>query len=139
MHAMSHSHSSVSPGSARRRVFCPAEDLPFVLHRERARADRIHSGFSVVLFGLRGGQEDAASVAKMGAVVASRARETDEICLVGGRFVCAVLPDTPPAGGRRFAEAVRASLNGQADKATFQILSYPSATPGEAGPDAGAD
>ena len=126
MVAISHPQSRIGRGTSVGRTFCRAEDLASVLRRERARADRIHSGFCVVLVGLRDGQRDEETVAHLGDIVGSRARETDEICLVDGRFVCAVLPDTPPAGARRFAESVRASLNGQTGRTTFEVLSYPS-------------
>src|SRR5688500_8367123 len=110
MQAILHSQRHITPGTDGGPAYCAAEDLPYVLRRERARADRIHSGFCVVLFGQRGVPEDFAFVAKVRSVVASRARETDEVALVGGRFVCAVLPDTPAAGGRRFADSVWGSL-----------------------------
>ncbi len=146
MDALSHSPSharghvaNAKPRTAGGHTFCRAEDLPAVLRRERARADRIGSTFCVVLYGLRGAREDHAGVAKLAETVASRARETDEVCLVGGRFVCAILPDTPAAGGRRFAESVHASLNGQAHRSSFQVLSYPSTPPGEAAADGAAD
>lgn len=138
-HPLSHWRGDARPGTASGRTFCRGEDLPSILRRERARADRIGGGFCVVLYGLRGEREETAAVARLGEAVAGRARETDEVCLFGGRFVCAVLPDTPAAGGRRFAEAVRASLNGQADRATFEVLSYPSTSPGQAGVDGAAD
>jgi len=124
--AISHPLDNATPHATRWRTLCPAEALPNVLRRERARADRIRSGFCVVLVGLRGGQEDADAVAKLGDLVATRARETDEVAVVGGRFVCAVLPDTPLGGARRFVDAVRASLNGQAGRTVFEVLRYPS-------------
>ena len=126
MVAISHPLDSATPHTKPWRTLCPAEALPYVLRRERARADRIRSGFCVVLVGLRGGQEDADAVAKLGDLVATRARETDEVAVVGGRFVCAVLPDTPLGGARRFVDAVRASLNGQASRTVFEVLKYPS-------------
>ncbi|HZN65457.1 MAG TPA: sugar transferase [Tepidisphaeraceae bacterium] len=77
------------------------------------------------MFGLRGQPADATSLAGLGKLVARRARETDEVALVAGRFICAVLPDTPAVGGRRFALDVHASLNGQAKYAVVEVLSYP--------------
>jgi len=122
--------SMKTPGRAKSakakvRRFCLAENLPAALRRERARADRSRSGFCVVLFGLRGQPADATSLAGLGKLVARRARETDEVALVAGRFICAVLPDTPAVGGRRFALDVHASLNGQAKYAVVEVLSYP--------------
>jgi lipopolysaccharide/colanic/teichoic acid biosynthesis glycosyltransferase len=124
--AISHPLDNATQHSKRWRTLCPAEALPYLLRRERARADRIRSAFCVVLVGLRGGQEDADAVAKLGDLVATRARETDEVAVVGARFVCAILPDTPLRGGRRFVDAVRASLNGQAGRTVFEVLEYPS-------------
>ena len=129
MQALLGPHGYATMANSERRMFCPARDLPSVLRRERARADRTGSGFSVALFGLKGEGEDAALVARLGEIIGRRARETDEVSMVSaGRFVCAVLPDTPPAGGRRFARDVRASLNGQAEGVTLEVLSYPSTT-----------
>ena len=133
MVAISHPQNHLRPGTSERRRFCSPEDLASVLRRERARADRIHSGFCVVLVGLRDGQRDEETIIHLGEVVGFRARETDEVCLVDDRFVCAVLPDTPPAGARRFAESVRGSLNGQAGRTVFEILSYPSTASRESG------
>ena len=108
------------------RIVSEAAHLAAVLRRERARADRSGNEFCIVLLGLRG-SPDAPSVAHMAELVAGRARETDEVAVVAGRLVCAVLPDTPAEGGRRFAVDIRASLNGEAERAVLEVLSYPSA------------
>ena len=110
------------------RIVSEAADLAAMLRRERARADRSGSEFCVILLGMRG-RQGGASGARLADVIARRARETDEVAVVAGWLACAVLPDTPPAGGRRFADDVRASLNGGANRAVLEVLSYPSAPP----------
>src|SRR4051812_41720750 len=82
------------------------EQIAFVLHRERARADRHHSEFSMVVFrsdSETGVQEALMQIAK---IVLAHARTTDEVGHYDSTSVCVVLPETDATGAWKFAQRV---------------------------------
>ncbi|MEM6459306.1 MAG: sugar transferase [Planctomycetota bacterium] len=101
-----------------------AEGLNRVLERERTRADRTGRPLSMVLLGSdgeRSGRDDAELIVE---VMRTRGRITDEFGRFDRRTGYAVLPDTPAAGGRRFADLVREQLRGRGVKASFAVYQY---------------
>jgi lipopolysaccharide/colanic/teichoic acid biosynthesis glycosyltransferase len=101
-----------------------------MLDRERARADRSGLGFSLVVFDVNAPSDAARGATARGlrrvaAAVLRRARITDEVGWFDQDRVCALLPDTAPAGARRFAMEVCQYLRDRgAPKPQVKIFGY---------------
>jgi lipopolysaccharide/colanic/teichoic acid biosynthesis glycosyltransferase len=77
-----------------------------IIRRECARADRNGREFSLVLFRIRSDTRHAVSVYRLARTILRRVRLTDEVGWFTDRYLCVLLPDTPPIGARAFAEGV---------------------------------
>ena len=113
-----------------------AQQLNRILARERNRADRSGQPLSMVLLGYDGKhrrRRDAAPIVKL---MQQRARITDEIGWFDRVTGFAVLPHTPAAGGRRFAQLVLSKLRERGILASYAIYQYvPPASAGRDGDD----
>lgn len=102
-----------------------ARHLNHILRRERTRADRSGLPLTMLLVGYDGRPEttcsNAATIVRM---MQDRARITDEVGWFDQNTGFAVLPDTPVAGGRRFADTVRGQLKGRGIETSFAIYQY---------------
>src|SRR3954463_4080458 len=73
--------------------------MEFILHRERARADRQQGEFSLVVFTLRGrGPQRSSALLRLARIVLGHARATDEIGYHPDQGIAAVLPGTARIG-----------------------------------------
>src|SRR5579862_3776430 len=101
------------------------EQMNRVIRRECARADRNGREFSLVLFRVRSDARHAVSVHRLARTVLRRARMTDEVGWFSDRYLCVLLPDTPPVGARAFAEGVCDLVAGRAPRPLAIVYSYP--------------
>src|SRR5579862_8000742 len=101
------------------------EQMNRVIRRECARADRNGREFSLVLFRVRSDARHAVSVHRLARTVLRRARMTDEVGWFSDRYLCVLLPDTPPVGARAFAEGVCDLIAGRAPRPLAIVYSYP--------------
>ncbi|MEM9883050.1 MAG: sugar transferase [Planctomycetota bacterium] len=114
------------------------EGLNRVLERERTRADRTGRPLSMVLLGCDGRTAGRADTELIVELMRMRGRITDEFGRFDRRTGYAVLPDTPAAGGRRFAELVREQLRRRGLRTSFAVYQYHPSKPTQArgrGPD----
>jgi lipopolysaccharide/colanic/teichoic acid biosynthesis glycosyltransferase len=104
---------------------CSEEDFKFLLRRERARADRGHVIFSLVIFNLQEGRKKASSRRLIG-VLKGRIRVTDSIGWLSGASIGVLLADTPDEGGRFFLKDVLLSIHDMRPAPECHVYTYPS-------------
>ena len=100
------------------------EEMPWLLHRERQRADRTGLPLAIVIFS-RSAKSLGDYVDLLTDSLAQRLRLTDEIGNLDDEHVVAVLPATPRAGGHRVGDDVVALPALRHLKLTFEVLVYP--------------
>jgi lipopolysaccharide/colanic/teichoic acid biosynthesis glycosyltransferase len=103
-----------------------------ILERERMRADRAGSNFSLLLIssqapkGLRG--EELAVVAEL---LTARLRSVDEAGYWRKRVLGAMLPATPPSGARKLAGDLCSLLSQRSIQVDCEVYEYPSRRPSD--------
>ncbi|MEM8739030.1 MAG: sugar transferase [Planctomycetota bacterium] len=108
-----------------------AEYLNRILERERTRADRTGRPLSMILLGYDGRPRRRRDASAIVAALKTRSRITDEVGWFDKRTGFAVLPDTPAAGGRRFAEIVCQTLKAQGVQTSYAIYQYGASPPND--------
>ena len=83
------------------------KEMLYVLHRERARADRTGREFSIIVFQPpKDTPHNQRALLRLARTVVRRARETDEVGWFDDHSVCAMLFDCPVPSARQFATDV---------------------------------
>jgi lipopolysaccharide/colanic/teichoic acid biosynthesis glycosyltransferase len=102
------------------------------VRRERSRADRCASGFSLLTLSAtqRGASEAAAGIAQ---VLDGRVRESDIAGWFAGDVIGVILPDTAAAGAWKLAEDLHSAFEQRQVTAKFQVYVYPSIDASESG------
>jgi lipopolysaccharide/colanic/teichoic acid biosynthesis glycosyltransferase len=98
--------------------------LETVLHRERARADRNNSEFSLVLFRVRA--DEPRLVFRLARLLLKRSRVIDELGWFDESCVAALLPYTSADGARAFSEQILKAAQDQLVPTLCRIYTYPS-------------
>jgi lipopolysaccharide/colanic/teichoic acid biosynthesis glycosyltransferase len=131
--------ASTSQASAARRPdvslasLASTELMNRIIRRECARADRNGREFSLVLFRVRSDTRHAVSVYRLARTIMRRVRLTDEVGWFTDRYLCVLLPDTPPTGARAFAEGVCDIISSRKLPRPLAIVySYPEQWAGQA-------
>jgi lipopolysaccharide/colanic/teichoic acid biosynthesis glycosyltransferase len=103
------------------------EIFNFLLKRERARADRGHGIFSLVVFDL---QEDRQNLSgrQLVEVLGKRIRITDSIGWLRDSSIGVLLADAPNAGGMVFLNDILQSIHGMTPVPECHVYSYPAAS-----------
>src|SRR5215212_3740708 len=119
---------AVAPEMRRLQHLYSPEQIAFVLQRERARADRQHSEFSLVM--VRSESPDVpldAALLDLAKIILTHARATDEIGYYDRTSVCIVLPDTDGDGAWKYAQRVCDGAKRQGLMPVCVVYTYPSA------------
>jgi lipopolysaccharide/colanic/teichoic acid biosynthesis glycosyltransferase len=128
-----------APASSRKRhvreLFNP-DQTHAVLRRERARADRQQSYFTLVLFHIDGDSVSEASLLRLATIILRQVRETDEVGRFDQNTICAVLPDTDPVGASMLIARVRRAARGKDYEPSCTVYTYPEPPPPSAKPPA---
>jgi hypothetical protein len=96
-----------------------------VLRRERARSDRQHVSFSIVLFRLDDEPLEKRTLLRLATILLKCIRETDELGCYDARTLCAVLPDTGPAGAAMLVNRVRKETASKPYQPVCTVYTYP--------------
>lgn len=96
-----------------------------VLRRERARSDRQHVGFSIVLFRLDDEPLKKRTLLRLATIILKCIRETDELGCYDDRTLCAVLPDTASAGAAMLVQRVKKETVSKQFHPICTIYTYP--------------
>ena len=115
-----------SPARSLHELYTPFETMS-MLRRERARTDRHGREFSLVLLKVEGFIWPSHPSLRLAKIVQSRCRETDEVGRFDGEYLCAILPDTGPAGAWRFAAGVCDKAQARLLRPLCAVYTYPSA------------
>jgi lipopolysaccharide/colanic/teichoic acid biosynthesis glycosyltransferase len=115
-----------SPEMRRLNHLYSPEQIAFVLHRERARADRHHAEFSMVMFRSDSEMRVQEALMQIAKIVLAHARTTDEVGHYDSTSVCVVLPETDATGAWKFAQRVCDSAKRQDLLPTCVVYTYPS-------------
>lgn len=115
-----------SPARSLHDLYTPFETMS-MLRRERARTDRHGREFSLVLLKVEGCLWPSHPSLRLAKIVQSRCRETDEVGRFDGEYLCAILPDTGPAGAWRFAAGVCDKAQSRLLRPLCAVYTYPSA------------
>jgi lipopolysaccharide/colanic/teichoic acid biosynthesis glycosyltransferase len=107
-----------------RELYNP-DQIGAVLRRERARSDRQHCGFSIVLFRLDITPFHERPLIRLATVLLKLIRETDELGRYDQHTLCAVLPDTDAVGASILIARVRRATHGKGYEPTCTIYTYP--------------
>lgn len=107
-----------------RELYNP-DQIGAVLRRERARSDRQHCGFSIVLFRLDLKTFHERPLIRLATVLLRLIRETDELGRYDQHTLCAVLPDTDPVGASILIARVRRATAGKGYEPISTIYTYP--------------
>jgi lipopolysaccharide/colanic/teichoic acid biosynthesis glycosyltransferase len=113
-----------SPDAAQDDLHSP-DGLRRLLERERARADRTGEPLSLVAFGARTPEVDAATPILAAKILRGRLRTTDELGWLNGRQVAVVLPNTPPTGAWKVADDVCLEFPKDLAPPICTVYSYP--------------
>jgi lipopolysaccharide/colanic/teichoic acid biosynthesis glycosyltransferase len=116
---------SVKPNRSLRSLYTQ-EQTDISIHRERCRADRTKTEFSLVLFRVPRSIGPSRTALRLARTVLQRSRTTDEIGWFDEETVCAILPDTTADGAGRFADNVVGSVRETTLKPQAIIYTYPS-------------
>ncbi len=103
-----------------------AEELGFLLHRERARSERLGHEFAIVLFEEPLGWIDPVVGKRLASLMAGHLRITDDFGWYDTRRMCAILPGTNAEGAHRLAERAGEALADEGLHLTRSIYIYPS-------------
>jgi hypothetical protein len=103
------------------------EQIAFVLQRERSRADRHHSEFSLVMFRSESEMRLDQALSQIAKIVLAHARATDEVGHYDKASVCVVLPETDGNGAWQFAQRVCDSAKRQGLMPVCVVYTYPTA------------
>jgi lipopolysaccharide/colanic/teichoic acid biosynthesis glycosyltransferase len=104
----------------------PVESFRRVMERERARTDRTGLAFSLVVFRIDGGKDNAApSTPFLADFIRKRVRLGDEVGWFDGKSLAALLPGTPVEGAWRFADKVLEAISDYIQPPPCRVLSYP--------------
>lgn len=107
-----------------RELYNP-DQIGAVLRRERARSDRQHCGFSLVLFRLDSVSARERLLLRLATVLLKLIRETDELGRYDQNSLCAVLPDTDAVGASILIARVRKATAGKGYEPVCTIYTYP--------------
>jgi lipopolysaccharide/colanic/teichoic acid biosynthesis glycosyltransferase len=102
------------------------EQTDICIHRERCRADRTKTEFSLVLFRVPRSIGPSRTALRLARTVLQRSRATDEIGWFDEETVGAILPDTTADGAGRFADNVVGTVREAAQRPQAIIYTYPS-------------
>ncbi len=102
------------------------------LRRERLRADRCLSTFSLLTIGLGEGSAHDKALAGVVEVLESRVRESDIAGWFADGVIGIILPETASAGAWQLADDLQASLERRQVSVSFEVYAYPSQDTGEA-------
>ena len=121
------------PATARPRDLPGRQQMEGVIRREVCRADRNGHELSLVVFdlgpGSGGGRHTSRGACRLVREAVRRARTTDVIGWFGDGQLCAVLPDTPAAGARVFAQSVADLAGRHMPRPKAVIYQYPGEAP----------
>ena len=107
-----------------RELYNP-DQMVAVLRRERARSDRQHVGFSIVLFRLDDQPLAKRTLMRLATILLKCIRETDELGCYDERTLCAVLPDTAPAGAAMLVARAKKETSQKSYHPICTIYAYP--------------
>jgi len=99
------------------------ERMRGILDRERMRADRGNSMFTLVTFTLPD-STSAEDLAQLGTIAQQRVRTTDEVGLLGPNCIGAILPETSTTGAWKLADDVCVKLPTAALRAACEVAVY---------------
>lgn len=116
---------AASGNGGARTDLLPADMFGRIVERERARADRIGGGFSLVAFGGKKADLYRGESRAVGEHLVERIRTTDEIGWLDDGRLGVMLPDTPTAGAWKFVEDVRVALSDAIRIPPCTVYSYP--------------
>ena len=105
-------------------LFTPVQTAE-AIYRERCRADRAGSTFSLVMFRLPRNIGHSRSTMRLARTVLSRSRGTDAVGWFDEQTVCALLPDTAAAGAEHFVENVTDSTREVSQRPEAVVYTYP--------------
>jgi lipopolysaccharide/colanic/teichoic acid biosynthesis glycosyltransferase len=104
------------------------------VRRERARADRAGTSFSLVVFRLDEPGRRGRNLLRLCKILLETIRIADEIGRYDARSVCAVLPDTNAGGAQTFVDRVNELAMERMKAAPFSVIyTYPTDDPGRGG------
>ena len=103
----------------------PVKEFHAVLGRERARADRNGSRFSLVVFDMGNKDEDKTVKRRLTKIIRQRIRSIDEVGWVDRRHIGIELPDTRAEGARKLAIDIYKRIATGEPVPTFKIYTYP--------------
>lgn len=101
-----------------------AAEFHALIARERSRSDRNGNIFSLVLFDLSGAPARGIQARKLVNALMMRLRDTDEIGMLSGTHLGAILPYSDAASATRISEGVCRASNVPA-KGLFTVYTYP--------------
>ncbi|MBN1837675.1 MAG: sugar transferase, partial [Spirochaetales bacterium] len=104
----------------------PIQDFDMLIRRERARADRSGSEFSLVVYPLEHGPRPQRILRTLEEALRRRVRSIDEIGWFQEGVLGVLLPTTGPEGAQTFAESFAHGLNGSGESLRWQVFTYPS-------------
>ena len=109
-----------------RELYHP-DQMAAVLRRERARSDRQKCGFSIVLFRMEAAPFKERAFLRLAGILLKLIRETDELGRYDHYTLCAVLPDTAPAGAAMLVARLRRMSTTHPDLLSCTVFTYPDA------------
>lgn len=112
-------------GSIARRDLHTAAQMATILERERARADRTRTGFSLLVLRSRTGGRKHATLHRAANYLRHRLRATDELGWLDDEQLCVVLSATMPTGAWKIVEAIRSDWRAE-EMPEFTVYYYPS-------------
>jgi lipopolysaccharide/colanic/teichoic acid biosynthesis glycosyltransferase len=102
-----------------------AEAFRAIIERERARADRNGSKFSLVVFDMADTDTDQIVERRLTELISQRVRSTDEVGWIDTRRIGIELPDTSAEGARQLAYEISQEIALKKSLLTFKIYTYP--------------
>jgi lipopolysaccharide/colanic/teichoic acid biosynthesis glycosyltransferase/GGDEF domain-containing protein len=118
--------SRSAPGNRHNTTWLlPREAFQSQLERERMRADRSDSVFSLMIISVRPGRRDEA-VERLAGILRGRIRKTDIAGWFDGRRIGVILPETGSAGAYKLASDLSAFYDDERSIPTFDIYTHPS-------------
>ncbi len=104
---------------------CSIRDFAALLNRERARADRAGSEFSLVVFPLERAQRAEPILRLVQTALRRRIRSIDEIGWLQDHLLAVLLPSTGVEGARFFAADFIRGLPEKIGPLSYQLFTYP--------------
>ena len=101
------------------------EEFRAIIERERARADRNGSKFSLVVFDMGDWDTAQAVERRLTALINHRVRSTDELGWIDRRRIGVGLPDTSAEGARKLAHDISKESAIRKSLLAFKIYTYP--------------